>query len=319
MKSGEPRDLLIVRAGALGDLLLLYPAIAALLAAGLRVSLLAPEPQGHALVGPGAASGLLPLDGREVSAALADGFTDGPVARAIAGAEAVIAYTRGNALRTRLAERARRLVVHDPAPPPGGPHAARWLAEPIAAFVDGAGLEACLSGHAPPLAFTEDERLESARLTRELPQGFLAVHPGSGSPRKNWPFSRFVEAAAALSNGQPWLLVAGPAESTLASPPGAVLAREWPLRILGAALGRAGLYLGNDAGVSHLAATAGAPTLALFGPTDPALWSPVGPNATSLRAPAGDLAGLELADVAAAARRLGSAPVRSGASGLRSG
>jgi ADP-heptose:LPS heptosyltransferase len=302
--SREPRDLLVVRAGALGDLLLLYPAIAAMVAAGHRLTLLAPEPQGHVLVGPGVASGLLPLDGPEVSAALADGFADGPVGRALAGAAAVIAYTRGEALRARLAERARKLVVHDPAPPPGGPHAARWLAQPTAAFAEGAELEACLSGHAPPLPFTEEERREALRLTRDLPRGFLAVHPGSGSPRKNWAFARFLEAAAALSNGRPWLLAAGPAESGLQVPPGVVLAREWPVRILGAALASAGLYLGNDAGVSHLAAAAGAPTLALFGPTDPALWSPVGASVSCLRGPDGDLEALETADVVAAARRV---------------
>ena len=99
----------------------------------------------------------------------------------------------------------------------------------------------------------------------------------------------------------------GPAEAALLPPEGAILAREWPLRTLAAALSRAGLFVGNDAGVSHLAAAAGAPTLALFGPTDPALWAPVGPRAVVLRAPDGSLDGLAVADVVAAARRLRSA------------
>ena len=61
------------------------------------------------------------------------------------------------------------------------------------------------------------------------------------------------------------------------------------MRTLGAALSRAGLFLGNDSGASHLAAASGAPTLALFGPTDPALWAPVGPSVATLRAPRGVL------------------------------
>jgi hypothetical protein len=91
------------------------------------------------------------------------------------------------------------------------------------------------------------------------------------------------------------------------APPGSILAREWPLRVLAAVLARAGLFLGNDAGITHLAAAAGAPTLALYGPTDPALWAPVGPRVLTLRAPGGSLAKLDLDDVVSAGVRFRSA------------
>ena len=60
-------------------------------------------------------------------------------------------------------------------------------------------------------------------------------------------------------------------------------------------LSGAGLFVGHDSGVTHLAAAWGAPTLALFGPTDPAVWAPVGPDVRVLRAPDGrmDLLSLE--------------------------
>ncbi len=138
-------------------------------------------------------------------------------------------------------------------------------------------------------------------LTRDLPEGFLAVHPGSGSPAKNWPTERFAEAAHRLSDGRPCLLVLGPAEETTRDWPGFTVAREWPLRVLGAALSRAGLFLGNDSGVAHLAAASGAPTLTLFGPTDPALWAPVGSRVSTLPAPDGDLAALPVDAVVRAA------------------
>ncbi len=83
---------------------------------------------------------------------------------------------------------------------------------------------------------------------------------------------------------------------------GSVVARDWPVRTLGAALSRAGLFLGNDSGASHLAAASGAPTLALFGPTDPARWAPVGPSVATLRAPGGVLANLSVDAVAEVAR-----------------
>ena len=41
---------------------------------------------------------------------------------------------------------------------------------------------------------------------------------------------------------------------------------------------RRGLYIGNDSGITHLAAAVGTPVLALFGPTDPEVWAPRGPH-----------------------------------------
>ncbi len=84
------------------------------------------------------------------------------------------------------------------------------------------------------------------------------------------------------------------------------------MRTLGAALSRAGLFLGNDSGASHLAAASGAPTLALFGPTDPALWAPVGPSVATLRAPRGVLADLTVDEVERAALGLRATSAASG-------
>lgn len=273
--------------------------------------MLAPRDPGRVLCGPGAADDLLAADGPELAAALADGFADGPLARALDAADVVVAYSRSQPLLERLTERARRLIVHDPAPPSEGPHAACWLAQAVAPLVGGAatGMADC-----PLLAFTDDEQREADARSRDLPPGFVAIHPGSGSSAKNWPLDRFLEAARRLAGGRPWLLAAGPAEDGLAAPPEALLAREWHPRVLGAALARAALFLGNDSGVTHLAAATGAPTLALFGPTDPALWAPVGPRVRTLRAPSGSLAELPLDAVIEAGLRL-----RSAASGPPSG
>ena len=98
----------------------------------------------------------------------------------------------------------------------------------------------------------------------------------------------------------------GPADVTPVAPlarrPGAVVARGLGLRTLGAVLARAGLFIGHDSGVSHLAAAWHAPTLALFGPTDPALWAPVGPRVRVLRAPRGQMEELSVDEVLSAVR-----------------
>jgi ADP-heptose:LPS heptosyltransferase len=178
----------------------------------------------------------------------------------------------------------RRLLVHDPTPAPGSAHVSSWLARPLAEL----GVPPVES--VPSLLFTDAEIQASVALARPLPSRFLAVHTGSGSSAKNWPRERFLDVAGTLAGDRHWLLVEGPAEDPVRGAPAlAVVARELPLRVLGALLARTGLYLGNDSGVTHLAAAAGAKTLALFGPTDPETWAPVGPWVRTLRAPGGEL------------------------------
>jgi ADP-heptose:LPS heptosyltransferase len=141
-----------------------------------------------------------------------------------------------------------------------------------------------------------------------LPAGFLAIHPGSGSQAKNWPLSRFAALVETVSQGAAWLLVEGPAEAgkltALRRLPGARVASGIPPRVLGAVLSAAGAYVGNDSGVTHLAACWGAPTVALFGPTDPQSWAPIGPRVRVLAAPGGDLSALALDEVSDAVHRL---------------
>ncbi len=97
---------------------------------------------------------------------------------------------------------------------------------------------------------------------------FAVIHPFSGSARKNWPMERFRELAARLPMPVQWC--AGPEEQL----DGAV--RFTDLYELARWLAQARVYIGNDSGISHLAAAAGAPVVAIFGPTDPAIWAPRG-------------------------------------------
>jgi ADP-heptose:LPS heptosyltransferase len=53
-----------------------------------------------------------------------------------------------------------------------------------------------------------------------------------------------------------------------------LLVADLPITRLAALLSHASLFIGNDSGISHLAAALGVPTLAIFGPTDPLCWAP---------------------------------------------
>ena len=284
-------------------MLLLRSAVAALRAAGHGVSVLAPSAAGAALVGPGAGEvdAALPWEAAAVASLLS---LEGPIAPEIAHAlsrfQAVVAYSGNATLAHALKTTGAEVIAHPPLPPEAGPHAGRWLAQAVAVL---GGDPATI----PPLmkATAEEEQRAAAWLDR-LPAPFLAVHPGSGSSRKNWPPERFASVVEAVAGGGSWLLIEGPADAeaarTLRGLEGAVHAQDLPARELGAVLAKAGLYVGNDSGVSHLAAAWGAPTLALFGPTDPGQWRPVGPLVTALRSSDTTLEGLRLDEVIHAAR-----------------
>lgn len=105
---------------------------------------------------------------------------------------------------------------------------------------------------------------------------YAVIHPFSGSAAKNWPLERFREVAKRLEMPVRWC--AGP-EETL---DGAV--RFENLYELACWLAGARLYIGNDSGVTHLAAAVGTPAIAIFGPTDPAVWAPRGERVTVVSA-----------------------------------
>jgi heptosyltransferase III len=292
---------LLARGGALGDLVLLRETVAAVRAAGHSVALFAP-PAGDALVGPGPSEvdERIPWESPAASALFTPrAIVSEPLRVALGRCGRAVLFSRN----PELADGLRGLVpfVSSVDPVPAGCHAAEWMLRAVGAVA--ARLDAA-AVFAPTAAETEAAR----RCLEALPAGFLCVHPGSGSPAKVWPSARFADLAGALAEGRPWLLVEGPADARAAEPlrdlPGVVLARGLPLRVLGALLAPAGLFVGNDSGVSHLAAAYGAPTLALFGPTDPALWAPRGPRVRTLRAHGGRLDELELDVVEAAARDL---------------
>ncbi|HXB69455.1 MAG TPA: glycosyltransferase family 9 protein [Candidatus Acidoferrales bacterium] len=115
-------------------------------------------------------------------------------------------------------------------------------------------------------------------------ENFAVIHPFSGSPRKNWPLENFRYLARELERTMPVLWCAGPEDPPL---PGAVQIPN--LYDLACWLARASVYVGNDSGITHLAAAVGTPVLALFGPTDPAVWAPRGPHVQVVRWQTGPL------------------------------
>ena len=117
----------------------------------------------------------------------------------------------------------------------------------------------------------------------------VALHPGSGGASKCWPVEHFAEIIKELwRRGIPVLLLAGLADTerlaTLLQligtlPPSLFkIIVNYPLVEVAGYLRTCKAYLGNDSGITHLAAMLGVPTVVLFGPTSPDVWKPVGPH-----------------------------------------
>jgi ADP-heptose:LPS heptosyltransferase len=131
-------------------------------------------------------------------------------------------------------------------------------------------------------------------LPRNNPDGAVLIHPGSGGDNKCWPRDRFISLGRSLKRlGIIPTYILGEVEQEKW---GWNLIEEmkqefpWYLHMglfeLADKMSRARLFVGNDSGVSHIAAAMGVPVLALFGPSNDAQWCPVGPGVKILRAPA---------------------------------
>ena len=113
----------------------------------------------------------------------------------------------------------------------------------------------------------------------------VLIHPGSGGRKKLWPVAGWLDVIMKLStnNNLKLSLIEGPADSQvvqqICSKVGSaslLLVNNWRLGKLAALIKHSSLYLGNDSGITHLAAACNTPTIALFGPTDPRIWGPKG-------------------------------------------
>ena len=118
----------------------------------------------------------------------------------------------------------------------------------------------------------------------------VALHPGSGGASKCWPIEYFAQAIKVLwQQNMSVLLLAGLADAErltsllrlIGTPPASLLLKimvNYPLVEVAEYVQHCKAYLGNDSGITHLAAMLGIPTIVLFGPSNPTMWKPIGPD-----------------------------------------
>lgn len=171
----------------------------------------------------------------------------------------------------------------------------QWLREPVAAWFYTEAVTATGTVHVAQRNLrllralgVDDARVETPLRVPESPVAddvtaaaggrYGVVNPGAGWPNKQWPPERWGQLVAELQrrHGFPWIVVWGPGEEPLAraveeaSAGAAMMAPATSIEDLAALLARATIVLAGDTGPLHLAAAAATPVVGVFGPTDPA-------------------------------------------------
>jgi heptosyltransferase I len=138
----------------------------------------------------------------------------------------------------------------------------------------------------------EAERRVDVRLSEARVGEFAVLNPGAGWGAKRWPAERYGRVARALAaDGVKSIINYGPGEEDLARAveavsEGGAVAMKSSISELIALTRRARLFVGGDTGPMHLAAGLQVPVVAIFGPTDPARNGPYGTRSIVLRNPA---------------------------------
>ena len=211
----------------------------------------------------------------------------------------LVAWTPGDETFERnLGTLAKRIIRAEPHPPAQEPplHTSDYLLATLLPV----GVNASnrppvdMSTVQPTKVHLQQARQELLGLGVYPGKKYYLLHPGSGGVQKCWPISNFIELARHLSYEGEVIWIFGPADSKIhdglqrrGDGTSLNLLDSPPLPILAGILRQSAGYVGNDSGVTHLAAACGASTVALFGPTDPAVWGPRGREVVTLRRNAG--------------------------------
>jgi heptosyltransferase-3 len=291
--------ILLIRGGAIGDFILTLPALVALRQQFPKARL---EVLGYPHIAQLALAGGLADDVRSIEArALAsffarDGQLDESLASYFAGFALIISYLYDpdGIFQVNVACCSKAQFIVGPHRPDEklALHATEVFLKPLErlAIYDADPVPLLPINHPPSVAKLLRKTGQPATLNQ------LALHPGSGSERKNWPEENWMRLIQHLQTATQFsfLLVGGEAEVGRLRRLSAVfrtdrleLAQCLPLAELARRLQSCLGFIGHDSGISHLAAALSVPALVLWGETNETVWRPRGERVTVLRSPEG--------------------------------
>ena len=294
----QPR-VLVIRGGAIGDFILTLPALQLLreTIAGCHLEIIGYPAIAELARTAGLADAVRSLEHRTMAPLFAKTAPiDEALAEYLRSFNLVVSflYDPDGLFRASLQRvGVKTLIECSPQVQEGGAHASKQLAK---------GLEKLAM-------YLEDQHLHRAHFTHHpTDHPRIAIHVGSGSPKKNWPLENWQQVADTFPQAEV-IFITGEAEADRGIHlTGHPIWHSLPLTELAARLSTCTAFLGHDSGISHLAAACGVSSLLLFGPTDPAIWSPPQPWVQFLRNPTHNLATLSVEEVKLAAAQVVAKP-----------
>jgi heptosyltransferase III len=282
MRVAQMERVLVIFPGALGDLICLGPALRALARRhhDSALELMAREELARFAVGRIGIGRSYSIDRREVAALFAENPDLTEAARFFRSFTRIYSFFASDDTRFRraLEDAAAPAVVSFHAfRPAGRGHVAAGYLDEIGERA--ASPDEYLDANIGVLAEDIAEASQALARLGLADTRVVLLFPGSGSPYKNWPAENVAALASALAPPLRALVVLGPSEGAIEPIFVArVIARlrDQPLGTIAGLARLAAGFVGNDSGVSHLAAAAGAPGVTIFGPTDPDRWRPRG-------------------------------------------
>jgi len=278
------KKLLIIHQGALGDFVATFPAIVGLRKRFHRIDVLCQSELGRLAVELRVADRWFPVESASF-ASLYSGQIDPGIKKILSSYHDIILFTFSVELKQAIVPIAQRRVHRIP-PRANAPQKIH-IAEHILSNLVSRDLLEKNNSDFHSILFSAG-RLDRRDPSSGLPK--IMIHPGSGSRKKLWPVLNFMKIDTTLrADGLKPEFILGPAEHFLAE----VLVKNNAqqrvvhtidnLSQLVILLKEAGGFIGNDSGVSHLAAFMGLPAVAVFGPSDPERWKPLGRSVKIVR------------------------------------
>ncbi len=286
--SSQRGRILVIRGGAVGDFIVTLPVLAALRKQfpQTRLEVLAYPQVATLAVRAGLADVAHAIESRPLAGFFARNGTLDPIeSERFARCDVIFSFLydpdelfRGNLARVTSAQ-----VIQGPHRPveSTGVPAAVQLLEPL-----------------ERLAIFEVDPVPRLRWAGMGPcaEGWIALHPGSGSARKNWPLERWKELVSrcVAQTNLSLVLIGGESESEaldclerLIPATRRQVLRGQTLESVAEQLSRCQGFLGHDSGITHLAAAVGIPCLGLWGPSNESVWKPGGPRVQTVSHPGG--------------------------------
>jgi len=270
-------DILVIHHGALGDVVSTFPALLRLKKLYGSIAMICQSSIGHLAQELDIADKWFPLEAAAF-ATLYSSHIDPIVKNILLSYQRIILFSRSRSLEKTLFSISKNEVYRIPPRPDLDQkiHVSRHILSNLVRFrlLEESDKDPCM---------TLSLSIDSDRRNPQHDPSKIIIHPGSGSRKKCWPISNFVKVASSIdANGKQPEFILGPAEYDLydilmqSKRFNAKVHKLEKLTELAGLLKIGGGFIGNDSGVSHLAAFIGLPTIAVFGPSDPKTWKPMG-------------------------------------------